>query len=183
MSLDFITEPARRVPVIRRSDVLAVGSGPVIRRLSGDFFPTYYGTEFTSNAILTFADDCKIDWHYIAPGKPTQNSFIESFGGRPRDELLNEALFPSVKHACATLTARRTDYNTERPYSRLGWQTPVAFARNVPLLSRPDTVGTDAIRRRDGCGTDARRPEMLNRPRTAARRSAPASARSRPRSG
>lgn len=36
------------------------------------------GTEFTSNAILTFADDRKIDWHYIAPGKPTQNAFIES---------------------------------------------------------------------------------------------------------
>jgi transposase InsO family protein len=52
------------------------------------FFPTCYGTEFTSNAILTFADDCKIDWHYIAPGKPTQNAFIESFNGRLRDELL-----------------------------------------------------------------------------------------------
>src|SRR5690606_31460604 len=35
-------------------------------------------TEFTSNAILTFADDQKIDWHYIAPGNPTQNAFIES---------------------------------------------------------------------------------------------------------
>ncbi len=37
------------------------------------------GTEFTSNAILTFADDRNINWHYIAPGKPTQNAFIESF--------------------------------------------------------------------------------------------------------
>ena len=44
------------------------------------------GTEFTSNAILTFADDRKIDWHYIAPGKPTQNAFIESFMyRRPRE--------------------------------------------------------------------------------------------------
>lgn len=40
------------------------------------------GTEFASNAILTFADDHKIDWHYIAPGKPTQNAFIESFNGQ-----------------------------------------------------------------------------------------------------
>ena len=68
------------------------------------------GTEFTSNAILTFADDRKIDWHYIAPGKPTQNAFIESFNGRLRDELLNETLFPSLHHARATLTAWRTDY-------------------------------------------------------------------------
>jgi putative transposase len=87
------------------------------------------GTEFTSNAILKFVDDRKFDWHYIAPGKPTQNAFIESFNGRLRDELLNETLFPSLHHARATLAAWRTDYNTERPHSRLGWQTPAEFAR------------------------------------------------------
>ncbi len=63
------------------------------------------GTEFTSNAILKFVDDRKFDWHYIAPGKPTQNAFIESFNGRLRDELLNETLFPSLHHARATLAA------------------------------------------------------------------------------
>jgi putative transposase len=51
------------------------------------------GTEFTSNAILGFADLQHIDWHYIAPGKPMQNGFIESFNGRLGDELLNETLF------------------------------------------------------------------------------------------
>ena len=91
------------------------------------------GTEFTSNAILTFADDRKIDWHYIAPGKPTQNAFIESFNGRLRDELLNETLFPSLHHARVTLAAWRTDYNTERPHSRLGWQTPAEFAQTFAL--------------------------------------------------
>jgi putative transposase len=59
--------------------------------------------EFTSNAILKFVDDRKFDWHYVAPGKPTQNAFIESFNGRLRDELLNETLFPSPHHARATL--------------------------------------------------------------------------------
>lgn len=49
-----------------------------------------HGTEFTSNAILSWANENKIDWHYIAPGKPMQNSFCESFNGRMRDELLNE---------------------------------------------------------------------------------------------
>ena len=87
------------------------------------------GTEFTSHAILVFADDRKIDWHYIAPGKPTRNAFIESFNGRLRDELLNETLLPSLHHACVTLAAWRTDYNTERPHSRLGWQTPAEFAQ------------------------------------------------------
>lgn len=71
------------------------------------------GTEFTSNAILKFVDDRKFDWHYIAPGKPTQNAFIESFNARLRDELLNETLFPSLNHARATLAAWRKDYNTE----------------------------------------------------------------------
>ena len=87
------------------------------------------GTEFTSNAILKFVDDHKLDWHYIAPGKPTQNAFIESFNGRLRDELLNETLFPSLHHARVTRAAWRTDYNTERPHSRLGWQTPAEFAQ------------------------------------------------------
>lgn len=57
------------------------------------------GTEFTSNAILGFADRHKIDWHYIAPGKPMQNAFIESFNGRLRDEMFNETLFPSLSYA------------------------------------------------------------------------------------
>ena len=87
------------------------------------------GTEFTSNAILTVADDRKIDWHYIAPGKPTQNAGIESFNGRLRDALLNETLFASLNHARATLAAWCSDYNTERPHSRLGWQTPAEFAQ------------------------------------------------------
>ena len=90
--------------------------------------PRKVGTELTSNAILTFAEERKIDWHYIALGKPTQNAFIESFNGKQRDELLNETLFPSLNHARATLAAWRMDYNTERPHSRLGWQTPAEFA-------------------------------------------------------
>ena len=57
------------------------------------------GTEFTSNAILGFTDRMGIDWHYIAPGKPIQNAFIESFNGRLRDELLNETLFSNMREA------------------------------------------------------------------------------------
>jgi putative transposase len=54
------------------------------------------GTELTSNAILAWADAAGIDWLYIAPGKPTQNAFIESIYGRLRDELLNETLVTSL---------------------------------------------------------------------------------------
>jgi putative transposase len=65
---------------------------------------------------------------YIAPGKPVQNAFIESFNGRLRDELLNETLFRSPPHVRVALETRRCDYNAERPHSSLGWQTPLAFA-------------------------------------------------------
>src|SRR5215475_13867825 len=57
------------------------------------------GTELTSNAILRWADQSRVAWHYIAPGKPMQNAFIESFNGRLRDELLNETLFTSLAQA------------------------------------------------------------------------------------
>ena len=86
------------------------------------------GTELTSNAILGWADRTRVRWHYIAPGKPQQNGFIESFNGRMRDEVLNETLFRSLTHARLVLTAWRCDYNEERPHSKLGWMTPSAYA-------------------------------------------------------
>ncbi len=55
-------------------------------------FQTCYGAGFTSNAILKWCSEHKIEWHYIAPGKPMQNGFVESFNGRMRDEFLNETL-------------------------------------------------------------------------------------------
>ena len=87
-----------------------------------------YGSEFTSNAILAWTDAARVEWHYIAPGKPMQNGFIESFNSRLRDELLNEMLFSSLSQARAALGRWQLDYNTARPHSKLGWQTPSAFA-------------------------------------------------------
>ena len=86
------------------------------------------GTEFTSNAILRWSDETRVDWHYIAPGKPIQNAFIESFNGRLRDELPNETLFSSLPQARVLLAGWRRDYNENRPHSRLGWRTPAEFA-------------------------------------------------------
>src|SRR6516225_7247185 len=96
------------------------------------------GTELTSNAILRWADDHKVAWHYIAPGKPMQNAFAESFIGRLRDELLNETLFRSLAHAREMLEAWRQDYNNCRPHSQLGWMSPAIYAaarRSAPLRS------------------------------------------------
>ena len=86
------------------------------------------GTELTSNAILGWADERSVAWHYIQPGKPVQNAFAESFIGRLRDELLNETLFRSIAHARRVLEAWRQDYNIDPPHSRLGWQSPLQYA-------------------------------------------------------
>ena len=49
--------------------------------------------------MLGWAHSLRLDWHYIDPGKPQQNAFVESFNGRLRDEFLNETLFSSLLHA------------------------------------------------------------------------------------
>jgi hypothetical protein len=67
-------------------------------------------------------------WHYIAPGKPMQNAFIESFNGRLRDELFNETLSSSLAQARIALRCCRADYNNARPHLQLGWKTPPEFA-------------------------------------------------------
>jgi putative transposase len=89
------------------------------------------GTELTSNAVLSWAGEAKVEWHYIAPGKPTQNGFVESFNGRMRDELLNETLFLTLGQARDIVAGWVEDYNTERPHSSLGYATPAAFAAGL----------------------------------------------------
>lgn len=104
------------------------------------------GTEFTSNAVLSWASLTKIDWHYIAPGKPIQNAFAESFNGRMRDELLNEMLFSSLGHAREVLAIWKVDYNTVRPHSGLGNLPPATYA----MLSAPITQRDGALRYTEG---------------------------------
>ena len=86
------------------------------------------GTELTSMAILRWSQEHWVEWHYIAPGKPMQNGFVESFNGRLRDECLNETLFASLSHAQTVLAAWREDDNHVRPHSGLAGATPAEVA-------------------------------------------------------
>jgi putative transposase len=86
------------------------------------------GTELTSRAMLEWQQERRVEWHYIAPGKPTQNGFIESFNARLRDECLNEQLFNSLAEARQIIEAWRIDYNTKRPHTSLEGLTPTEFA-------------------------------------------------------
>ncbi|WP_139020930.1 IS3 family transposase [Agrobacterium arsenijevicii] len=89
------------------------------------------GTELTSNAILAWSKDHKVEWHYIAPGKPMQNGYVESFNRRMRDELLNESLFFGLDHARSAIAEWAEDYNNFRPHSSLGYQTPADYAGSI----------------------------------------------------
>ena len=107
------------------------------------------GTELTSNAVLAWCGEIGVEWHYIAPGKPMQNGYVESFNGRMRDELLNETLFLSLDHARVVISTWAEDYNQERPHSSLGYNTPAAFAAELdkqwPASLRPTGSAAHAI--------------------------------------
>jgi len=75
------------------------------------------------------ANENDVEWHYIDPGKPQQNAFIESFNGNLRDELLNEEWFDSLDDARRKLPPWRYDYNNVRPHSSLGNKTPAEARR------------------------------------------------------
>src|SRR3546814_12881360 len=71
------------------------------------------GTEFTSNTVLAWCGEIRLEWHYIAPGKPMQNGYCESFNGRMRAEVLNEMLLLGLHHARDEIAARERGYNQE----------------------------------------------------------------------
>ena len=104
------------------------------------------GPELQSAKLVAWAETNGVRLHYIQPGKPTQNAFIESFNARLRDELLNETLFTSLAQVCAVLNAWKDDYNNARPHSALGNLTPTEFAARNALRSQRD----GALRHADG---------------------------------
>lgn len=91
------------------------------------------GTELTSHAILRWQEDNGVEWHYIAPGKPTQNAFVESLNGRFRDECLNEHMFRNLSAAKRIIEAWRIDYNAARPHTSLGGLSPEDFAARTQM--------------------------------------------------
>lgn len=91
------------------------------------------GPEFTSRALDRWAYERGIQLHFIRPGKPVDNAYIESFNGKFRDECLNEEEFLDLLDARTKIEAYRVDYNTVRPHSSLGNRTPTEYAIEVGL--------------------------------------------------
>jgi len=86
------------------------------------------GPEFISKALDAWAHANGVKLHFIQPGKPTENAYIESFNGKFRDEYLNEHVFTSLHDAQTKIESWRKDYNENRPHRSLKQLTPNEFA-------------------------------------------------------
>lgn len=120
-------EPDTSIPgarVVRELERLAFERGGYPEVITVD-----NGPEFTGMALDAWAYAHQVQLRFIDPGKPIQNAFIESFNGRVRDECLNEHWFLNLAAVRAAVSAWRTDYNTARPHSSLGYLTPTEFAQ------------------------------------------------------
>jgi putative transposase len=97
------------------------------------------GPEFTGSALDAWAYARDVKLHFIEPGKPSQNGYIESFNGKFRDECLNENYFADIADCRQITEAWREDYNTERPHSALRNRTPAAFraTAELPTVAAP----------------------------------------------
>lgn len=91
------------------------------------------GSEFRSQAFDAWAADRGIELHFIQPGKPVQNSHIESFNGRLRDECLNQHYFLSLQDAQFQIERWRRAYNTDRPHAACFPLTPSEYARTFTI--------------------------------------------------
>ena len=114
------------------------------------------GTEFTSKAILKWANDNKVEWHSIDPGKPQQNGYVESFNGSLRDECLSKEIFDSLADARRKRALWRYDDNHIRLHSSLGNNTPTEARRT---LGQSDGNAPGALARPE---TDAYQPQGLS---------------------
>lgn len=113
------------------------------------------GPEFAGKVLDAWAYARDVKLHFIQPGKPSQNGYIESFNGKLRDECLNEHWFMSVDDARKLIEAWRVEYNTERPHSSLGGLTPEAYATaELPTALRhsSDEQSGPILAAPEGCG-------------------------------
>ena len=89
------------------------------------------GPEFISNVMDKWAYTREVTLHFIRPGKPVDNAFMESFNARLREECLNLNWFRSIEHARRVIEEWRVDYNETRPHSTLGFLTPKEFVQKI----------------------------------------------------
>jgi len=82
------------------------------------------GPEFLSADFTEWARARGMHIHYIQPGEPNQNAYIERFNRTYRDEVLDVYLFRSLAEVREATYWWRIDYNETRPHDSLGDRTP-----------------------------------------------------------
>ena len=102
------------------------------------------GSEFTCKAMFRWQEEMGVRLHFIEPGKPQQNGFVESFNGKFRDECLNELLFADLEEARVRIHRWRCHYNEERPHSSLGYLSPVEFRRKWEMENESEKEAEQA---------------------------------------
>ena len=128
------------------------------------------GPEFTSKAMDVWSYERDVELHFIDPGKPNQNAFVESFNGRFRDECLNEHWFVSLADAEEKIEFWRVDYNQHRGRRVAGWKTPAEVAAAVlapgpaPAPSAAPSLRTSACPGSRGTCESSVRPAARSSP-------------------
>jgi transposase InsO family protein len=144
--LDEHTRECLAIEVARSmSSVAVINTLARLMRLHGK--PTYIrsdqGAEFTAGAVMRWLRDQNVGPVFIAPGKPWQNGFVESFNGKLRDECLSREWFRDLREARILIERWRTFYNHQRPHSALGYRTPAAARTqwlNEAMIHQPLTA-------------------------------------------
>ena len=96
------------------------------------------GAEFTAGAVMRWLRDQNVGPAFIAPGRPWQNGYVESFHGKLRDECLNREWFHDVRAARVIIERWRSFYNHQRPHSALGYRTPAQARQAGPEAANID---------------------------------------------
>ena len=125
---------------ILAEDVIAFLSTIFQRRTTPVFLRSDNGSEFTAEALQAWLAQKKVGPTFIPPGQPWKNGFIESFHDKFCDECLQREWFQSILDAQVAIEDWRLHYNTERPHSSLGYQTPAQFAAQYPLQPAPTLI-------------------------------------------
>jgi transposase InsO family protein len=116
---------------LKSADVIELVSQAIAEHGAPEFIRSDNGSEFIAKALQQWLAAAQIKTIYIEPASPWQNGFVESFHGRFRDECLNREQLWTLTEARVVIEDYRRQYNQHRPHSRLGYQTPAAFAATL----------------------------------------------------
>jgi putative transposase len=108
-----------------------------LMRLYGkpQFIRSDQGAEFTAAAVMRWLRDQQVGPHFVPPGKPWHNGFVESFNGKLRDECLNREWFRDLREARLLIESWRQFYNHQRPHSALGYRPPAQVAARTAIIA------------------------------------------------